>query len=87
MYRLVFFKEAVSELKRVDQIWQKRIKHKLSILCRNPEAMSQNIKPLKGKFKSLFRLRVGSYRIIYTIRENEMVILVIRIAQRGNAYR
>jgi len=38
---------------------------KLLILSQNPEALKNNIKPLKGEYKGLKRLRVGRYRIIF----------------------
>ena len=41
--------------------------------------------PLKGKFKGLFKLRVGEYRAIYA--KTREGVLVLRIRQRGRAYR
>ena len=42
---------------------------------------------LKGEFYGLRRVRVGDYRIVYELRENELVILVVRIAHRREVYR
>ena len=42
---------------------------------------------LKGEFAGLRRLRVGRYRIIYEVIEDELVVLVIRISHRKDAYR
>lgn len=42
---------------------------------------------LKGEFGGLRRLRVGSYRILYEVHRGELVILVVRIAHRREAYR
>ena len=44
-------------------------------------------KPLKGKFKNLLSLRVGNYRIIYTLNEERKEILIITIEHRKSAYR
>ncbi len=38
--------------------------------------------PLKDNLRRLRRLRVGNYRVVYEIRANEIVVLVIRLAQR-----
>ena len=42
---------------------------------------------LKGDLRGLRRLRVGDYRILYEIRNDELVVLVIRVAHRRDAYR
>ena len=42
---------------------------------------------LKGEFSGLRRLRVGQYRIVYEVVEEELVILVIRIGHRKDLYR
>lgn len=44
-----------------------------------------DIKPLKGH-EGLFRLRVGSYRIIYTVDNGELVVYVIDAGNRGQVY-
>lgn len=44
-----------------------------------------DIKPLKGH-EGLFRLRVGSYRIIYTVDNGELVVYVIDAGNRGQIY-
>ena len=42
---------------------------------------------LKGGLKGLRRIRVGNYRILYEIRQNELVVLVVRVVHRREAYR
>ncbi|MBZ0111491.1 MAG: type II toxin-antitoxin system RelE/ParE family toxin [Thermoanaerobaculia bacterium] len=42
---------------------------------------------LKGEFAGLRRLRVGSYRIIYEVIEDRLVVLVVRVVHRKHAYR
>jgi len=41
---------------------------------------------MSGKL-NLFRLRVGEYRIIYTISEDELIIQVIEAGNRGDVYK
>ena len=42
---------------------------------------------LKGDLKGLRRIRVGNYRILYEIRQNELVVLVVRVVHRREAHR
>jgi mRNA interferase RelE/StbE len=42
---------------------------------------------LKGEFSGLRRLRIGSYRIIYEVIDDQLVVLVVRVAHRRDAYR
>jgi mRNA interferase RelE/StbE len=42
---------------------------------------------LKGEFAGLRRLRVASYRIIYEVIDDQLVVLVIRVGHRRKVYR
>jgi len=85
-YKLLFLKEAVEEFKKLDKPVQRIIKEKLELLSQNPESLKNNIKPLKGKYKGLYRLRVGDYRIIFQVKKEEVLIIIIRIGHRRDIY-
>ncbi|MFQ5421928.1 MAG: type II toxin-antitoxin system RelE/ParE family toxin, partial [Anaerolineae bacterium] len=34
-----------------------------------------------------FRLRVGDYRVLYEVKNDQLIILVLKIAPRGEVYR
>jgi mRNA interferase RelE/StbE len=87
MHRLVFLGSAVRDLQRIDPAHQRIIKAKLLILAENPVALKNQIKRLSGAEEALFRLRVGSYRVVFKKEENKLVILVIRIGHRKQIYR
>jgi mRNA interferase RelE/StbE len=86
MYKLRFLGKALQDLKRIDRAHQKIIKEKLLILAENPDALKNNIKKLSATDEDLFRLRIGSYRAIFQKKENELLILVIRIGHRKKIY-
>ena len=43
--------------------------------------------PLKGGLRGLRRLSVGDDRIVYELLDGELVVLVVRVAHRRDAYR
>ncbi len=38
-------------------------------------------------FAGLWRIRVGDYRVVYTIKDAELVVIALRIAHRSSVYR
>ncbi|OQA46880.1 MAG: Plasmid stabilization system protein [Chloroflexi bacterium ADurb.Bin325] len=46
----------------------------------------QGYRKLEG-YEDLYRVRVGDWRIIYAIRDAELIVLVVEVAPRGSAYR
>ena len=86
MYRVVFVKKAIKEISRIDTDWQKRIKQRIVLLAQDPSTLKPNIKRLKGRYNKFARLRVGNYRIIFKVNNGELLILIIRIAHRKEAY-
>ncbi len=57
----------------------------LSIL--NAPADHQNAKPLTGDLRGFYRLRVGDYRVIFSIIQVGKIIAVVNIAPRGDVYK
>ncbi len=43
-------------------------------------------KSLKGELSNLWRYRVGDYRLICEINENELIVLVVRVGHRKGIY-
>ncbi len=44
------------------------------------------IRPLKGKYKGLWRYRIGDIRIIYDVDKKQRTIRIVTIDNRGNVY-
>jgi len=70
-------------LKKLPLVVQRRIVRALDELMLDPYG-STNVKALQGR--EGFRLRVGDYRVIYTLENDRLIILVVRIAHRSDAY-
>ena len=62
-----------------------RIREKIELLAVDPYAPNTNARKLTGR--SGYRLRVGDWRIIYEIRKEELIVLVLKIAPRGEVYK
>ena len=46
-----------------------------------------SIKKLKGDFEGLYRYRVGNYRIFYKIENNQVLVIILDIDDRKDAYK
>ena len=86
MYTLNFLTSARKEFKKLDSVVQKRIKKKLLLLVESPEILKNNIKALKGEHQGLFRLRINQYRVIFQIKEDKLIITIIRVGHRKEIY-
>lgn len=53
-------------------------------LAENPARVG---KPLRGELEGLFGARRGDYRVLYEIYEGPRLVVVHRVAHRGDAYR
>ena len=79
----ISYKSSVEkDLKSISKTEVSKILDKIEFeLSKNPFAYPK----LKGDFRSLRKFRIGRYRIIYTISENEIIIL--KIGHRKDIYR
>jgi mRNA interferase RelE/StbE len=79
----IFYKNSVSrDLKKLEKKEAQRILDQIEPpLSRHPETFPE----LKGKFSGLRKMRLGDYRVIFAILEDE--VLVLRIGHRKEVYR
>lgn len=83
--RVEFLRKAADELERLDNSIIERILSKLKWLAGNCYGITPE--PLTGKLKGLFKLRVGSYRIVYSLDRNKQVITVHLVGHRREIYK
>ena len=81
MYQIIIKKAAKKFIDRLPTNETRRI---VSAIERLPNG--EDIKKLKGH-DGLLRLRVGEYRIIYTVDHGELIVYVIDAGNRGQVYK
>lgn len=85
-YRIEFVKSAKKEFERLPQKMKDKVVEALHFLSENPFSELLKIKKLKGA-EDLFRIRIGSYRLVYHIQEGKLMVIVIKIGHRKDVYR
>jgi len=83
-YSILLAPPAERQLKALAEQVQRRIVRRLKSLRQNPRP--QGVKKLAGE-DDLYRVREGDYRIIYTIRDKKLIVLVLKIGDRKEIYR
>ncbi len=83
-YRIKIAKRAVKSLLALP----KKVRHQLSTAI---DALAENPRPTGTKkltgSTDLYRMRVGNYRMIYKIKDAELIVLVVKIGHRKDIYR
>jgi mRNA interferase RelE/StbE len=75
---------AQRQLQSLPKQFQRQITSRLLRLETAPRP--DGVKKLEGE-KDLYRLRIGDYRIIYAIRDRELIVLVVKVGHRREIYR
>jgi mRNA interferase RelE/StbE len=84
-YRITIRKKALKDLVALPAKISIQISKAIDDLAENPRP--NGCKKLKGEEEYMWRIRVGDYRILYTIEEIIKVIDVRRIGHRSNIYK
>ena len=85
MFEIFLTNRAERAIKSVDARMKRRIETALDDLAYTYFPKKYDIRKLKG-VKSIYRIRIGNYRIIYTVDFKKSHILVSSIIQRKRAY-
>jgi mRNA interferase RelE/StbE len=81
-----FSREAVKALRTIQPAKAGQIRAAIDRVAADPGAPNNNLLPLKG-VPSGFRIRVGDWRVSYTLDREADLMSVFEIAPRGGAYR
>jgi mRNA interferase RelE/StbE len=85
-YEIKFYKGALKSIKKLDKPTRNRILDYIKILSENPRNPELDIKIMQG-LEDRFRLRVGSYRIVYSVLNDQLIIVIIKVGSRGDVYK
>ena len=82
-YSLRIKESAAKELRALPKADRLRIIAAIDGLVQNPHQGAQ----LKGSSTGLRRIRVGTYRVIFEVQNEALVVLVVRVGHQRDVYR
>jgi mRNA interferase RelE/StbE len=82
-YKIVVKKSVAKDLKNIPKKDVNRILSVIQQLAENPRPPQS--KKLSGQDR--FRIRQGSYRILYTIEDDRLIVCVVKVGNRSDVYR
>lgn len=84
LYRIEWKSSAAKELRKLPKNFVIRILNTVEQLSANPFPIG--VKKLVGT-KDMYRIRIGDYRVVYSIVKSALVIEIIRIGHRKDVYK
>ena len=81
-----FTESALKQLRHLDKAQARRIVSFLNnriVPCDDPRLLG---KALVGNFSGLWRYRIGDFRVVAQIRDEKVVVVVVRVAHRKEVY-
>ena len=82
-YDVEVSRTAEKQLKAVPREYRRRLAEAILALARDPRPRGS--RKLTG-YDDVFRVRVGRYRILYSISDRELIIIVLKVGHRQNVY-
>ena len=82
-YKLTFKKSVTKDFRNIPKKDVKKILNKIESLTINPRAEGC----IKLSSKENYRVRQGLYRIIYQIRDDVLIVNVIKVSHRSDVYK
>ena len=81
-YSIEIKKSATKEMAKLPKVHLQRIVTKIEALAKEPRP--NGCKKLSADEK--YRIRVGEYRILYTIEDNKLIVYVVKVRHRKDVY-
>jgi mRNA interferase RelE/StbE len=86
MYEVILHPDVQEVYVNADKAFAKKIARCLQQLEQTPRS-HPNIKALKGDYAGYYRYRIGDYRVIYSIDDEVVQVLVVAITHRSEVYK
>ena len=83
-YEIEVSRTAEKQIGRLGREEQRRIARAIVALAREPRPRGS--RKFQG-YDDVFRIRVGSYRVIYSIEDRRLIIVILKVGHRRSAYR
>lgn len=83
MYRLRLKRSAQKEIRALHPVDRRRVAQAIRDLCQDPR--HPGCKKLKRV--GAWRVRVGSYRVVYDVDDAEQIVMVLKVGHRRDVYR
>lgn len=84
-YEVVISRKALKEMASLPTPMVERISASIERLAEDPRP--SGAKKLKGKEETLWRIRIGNYRVVYSIEDRISVVQVRDVGHRSSIYR
>jgi mRNA interferase RelE/StbE len=82
-YKIEVKKSAIKEIKNLPTSYLNKIVDKISKLAFNPRPEGC----VKLSSEEKYRIRVGTYRVLYEVKNNLLIVVVVKVAHRKSVYR
>jgi mRNA interferase RelE/StbE len=82
-WTIVIDRQPQKEMRRLPSDLRQRTDRVILALAEDPKPAG--CKPVKDAPRGTYRLRVGAYRVIYTVLDSEKVIVVARVRKRDES--
>lgn len=82
-YAIEYATSVAKQLRRIDPAAGRRLRAAIERLADDPRPAG--CRQLSG-YPGQWRIRVGDYRVVYTVEDGRLVVLVLHVGHRGQVY-
>jgi len=82
-WKVKIHRKAYQELERIHPKYKNQILKKIHALAENPYVGEK----LHGEWQGFRKIRVGDYRIVYTVEEEVKILFIVKIGHRKDVYK